>query len=76
MKLTPNQTAALQHVYEGLVQNHRFGYGAWRIVGPSQPVVVGRVISLGLVEWTKAPNSDDAKIAILTAEGREALGLN
>lgn len=73
MKLTEKQNAALQHIKAEQVQQHRFGYGAWRITGPSHPTVVGKVISLGLAKWMKAPNTDDAKIAALTDLGREAL---
>ena len=72
-KLTPKQSEALRFIADGQVQNHRFGYGAWRITGPSHPSVVGKVISMGLAGWMKAPNSSDAQIAQLTAKGREAL---
>ncbi|WP_291728772.1 hypothetical protein [Leisingera sp. F5] len=76
MKPTPKQQQALQHIKDGQVQYHRFGYGAWRITGPSQPTVVGRVMSDGLAKWEKAPKTDDAKIAVLTPKGVEALPAN
>lgn len=72
MKLTEKQKAALSHIQAGEVQNHRFGYGAWRITGPVQPTVVGRVISLGLARWQYAPQTDSVQIAVLTETGREA----
>lgn len=73
MKLTTKQSEALNHIKEGKVQNHRFGYGAWRITGPAHPSVVGRVISMGLARWEAAPNTSDAKIATLTLSGRLAV---
>ena len=73
MKLTEKQKSAIPHIRDGNVQNHRFGYGAWRITGPVHPTVVGRVISLGLAEWKSAPNTSDAQIASLTTEGRKVL---
>lgn len=73
MSLTVKQREALNHIKQGEVQNHRFGYGAWRITGPATPNVVGRVISMGMARWEAAPNTSDAKIATLTPSGRLAV---
>ncbi|RWR30463.1 hypothetical protein D2T29_12390 [Sinirhodobacter populi] len=61
----------LTDIEAGTVTMRNTGYGSWRIMGPSQPGVVGRVIALGLARWQEA---EGGKQAILTEAGRvEAL---
>lgn len=50
MKLTLSQFEALRMIQAGEVRQHRFGYGAWRILGAS-PTVVGRLVSMRLAKW-------------------------
>lgn len=66
--LTALQIETLRLVSCGAVAHRNHGHGAWRIVG-AHPSVVGRLISLGLVEWTKVIGGD----ARLTEAGRGAL---
>lgn len=70
MRLTEKQIAALREIEGGVVMMHNCGHAAWRIMSVAQPSVVGRVVSLGLVEWASEP---DRKVAILTQRGRDAL---
>ena len=65
-KLTKNQRSALASIAAGQVSMRNCGYGAWRIWGPPSPVVVGRLIALGLVRWGPA---GEGKIASLTDAG-------
>lgn len=67
MKLTDNQKKALSNIQAGAVTMRNTGYGSWRIMGPSHPGVVGRVISLGLARWQ---DTEGVKRAILTDAGR------
>lgn len=67
--LTALQREALAHIDAGAVTMRSHGIGAWRINGPCQPVVVGRVISLGLAAWVDGPGR---KVARLTEAGRRA----
>lgn len=69
MKLTDNQKKALADIDAGSVTMRNTGYGSWRIMGPSQPTVIGRVIALGLARWQ---DQDGGKQAVLTEAGREA----
>lgn len=70
MKLTEAQREALMRVHNGRVAENRFGYSAWRIVGAT-PVVVGRLISMGLAE--RAPATTDTRVIRATAAGRRAV---
>lgn len=67
---TAKQLEALQHVKDGLVTYKNYGYGAWRIGGPSNPSVVGKLISNG---WAKWLNQKEGKCAFLTHEGEVVL---
>lgn len=67
---TENQIVALTLIADGKVRQHRFGYGAWRIVG-AHPSVVGRVVSLGWAKWGRM-DGDDMPIA-LTDDGTAVL---
>lgn len=72
-KLTSAQQAALREIDAGKVAYRRFGPRAWRICGPVQPTVVGRVISMQLANWAAA---ESGKVAVLTATGRQAISLH
>ncbi|GLS86650.1 hypothetical protein GCM10010873_16240 [Cypionkella aquatica] len=71
--LTSAQQAALREIDAEKVTKRNCGIGAWRIFGPVQPTVVGRVISMKLAEWAKA---EYGEICVLTSAGRQALSLN
>lgn len=73
MRLTEKRIQALQDIANKKVEYHRFGYGAWRITGPSQPTVVGTLIQNGFAQWIEFPVTNDAKFAQLTDKGRTAL---
>lgn len=62
--LTPKQHQALIAVSRGEVVSRNHGYGAWRIVG-APPTVVGRLVSLGFIRWTKPLGG----LAVLTEVG-------
>lgn len=66
VNLTENQTAALIAIGAGEIEMRKYGYGAWRISGPSHPSVVGKVIAMGLAEWHR---HDGTKRAVLTEAG-------
>lgn len=70
LKLTENQRAALDNIYDGNVKQRNHGHGAWRINGPSNPSVVGRVISMGLAAWGKSSGGEIP--CLLTPSGRLA----
>lgn len=66
--LTALQIETLRLVSRGAVAQRNHGHGAWRIFG-ANPSVVGRLTSLGFVEWTKTIGGN----ARLTEAGRAAL---
>lgn len=47
-KLTPLQMETLRLARNGKLKEHRFGYGAWRIVG-GNPGTVGKLRTWGLL---------------------------
>lgn len=67
-KLTALQIETLKAVEAGKVSQENSGYGAWRIHG-ANPSVVGRLVSMGLVKWTKLIGGD----AELTDAGQSSL---
>ena len=67
MNLTAAQRQALGHIAVGRIRMRNTGYGSWRILGPSHPGVVGRVVSLGLAMWETAGPRE--KVAALTPAG-------
>ena len=73
IKLTTAQQAALREIDAEKVTKRNHGIGAWRIDGPVQPTVVGRVISMQLAEWAMA---EYGQICVLTSAGRQHLQLN
>lgn len=70
-KLTALQVDTLRLIRAGSVQNVRFGYGAWRILGASPPAVGVLVRKLKLARW--GSTDGDRQIAELTIEGMAAL---
>lgn len=66
MMLTALQVENLKLVAAGSVKRATFGYGAQRIVGGS-PTVIGRLVSLGFVEWSNPFGDGPAQ---LTEAGR------
>ena len=68
--LTKLQRATLADISAGNVEQRRFGYAAWRIVGAS-PTVVGRLISMKLARWGAAHG--DTTPCLLTDAGIAAL---
>lgn len=57
INITPARLEALKLIADGKVRQHRFGYGAWRVMG-AQPTVVGQLISLKLAAWGKFDEDD------------------